>query len=344
MGAPLVEILAKNEQVEVFATSRKERAGTDVHWIKGNAHDTAFLQELLKEKFDAVVDFMVYTAKEFQQRYEWVLRHVSQYVFVSSARVYAPTEGVIDETSQRILDICKDQQYIQQELYDISKALQENMLIQSGYHNYTIVRPSLTYNDERLQFALYEKDEWLYRALHGQSIVFPENMKHVRTTMTWGGDVAAQIARLLCNEKALGEVFNTTCGQTMTWEDIWKVYARVLEADRGIKVKTFSNIDAGLVANKLNRYYQYIYARGIDRVVSNEKISKVIGDISYRSIEDGLSQCLHNNLTRSSMTYKPTFREAAFYDRLTHDISSMRTFSSSKQKLGYWLCRMGWKG
>lgn len=341
MGVPLIEILSKEKDTEVYATSRRTHTDDVIHWLQGNAHDVRFLQELLKTRFDAIVDFMVYSAEEFRDRYKLFLNSTNQYVFISSARVYAPTEGIISETSPRILDVCDDQAYIQQELYDISKALQENMLINSGYHNYTIIRPSLTYNDDRLQFALYEKEEWLYRVLQNQCIVFPKNMETVRTTMTWGGDVAVLISKILFNAQAYGEVFNVTCGLSMTWKEILNVYASVIEKDTGIEVKVFSDVDATTVARKLGRYYQYIYARGIDRVVSNKKISGIVGNVDYRSIEVGLSQCMHNCLSQPSKNYNPPFRHAAYYDKLTHEFTQLSTFASVKHKVGYLMCRIG---
>lgn len=90
MGKPVVKILgARGHRVDV--TTRKARNDEDdnIHYVVGNAHDMAFLENILNEKYDAILDFMVYKPEEFRDRYIKFLENTSQYVFLSSARVYA---------------------------------------------------------------------------------------------------------------------------------------------------------------------------------------------------------------------------------------------------------------
>lgn len=54
----------------------------------------------------------------------------------------------------------------------MAKARQEDILYQSGFSNYTIVRPSVTYNTYRLQLGALEKENWLYRALKVDVLFF----------------------------------------------------------------------------------------------------------------------------------------------------------------------------
>ena len=341
MGKPLMEKLSQNEDNLLFATSRKKQTDGKIKWICCNAHDMDSLQEILKTDYDAIVDFMVYTVAEFKERYKLFLEKTRQYIFISSARVYAPSDSIIKEESPRILDICNDKDYIRRESYDIAKAMQEDMLIQSGCKNYTILRPSLTYNDNRLQLALYEKDEWLSRVLLNKSLVFPKEMEGVNTTMTWGDDVATLICEIILNPETYSEIFNVTCGMAMTWGEIWRVYSEIIENETGIKSKVFSEIRGEEVASHLNRYYQYIYARGIDRVVSNEKILKAVGEIHFISMEDGLRQCLHNCLKEQSGRTNFNFRQEGYLDKITNEWTHLSEFDSWKHKLGYFLCRIG---
>lgn len=48
--------------------------------------------------------------------------------------------------------------------YAITKAHQENLLINSKNKNWTIIRPYITYSEQRLQLGTFEKEDWLYRA------------------------------------------------------------------------------------------------------------------------------------------------------------------------------------
>ena len=53
---------------------------------------------------------------------------------------------------------------------------EENLLFNSEKNNFTIIRPTITYNTQRLQLGVLEKENWLYRALHGRAIVFSDDV------------------------------------------------------------------------------------------------------------------------------------------------------------------------
>lgn len=220
MGMSLVSILAAdlNNEIVVTTRSRRDSAYENVTYIKGNAMDNEFMNVLLRRmRWDAIVDFMSYDKKTFSLRYNNFLDSTRQYVFISSARVYAPSNGLLTENSPRLLDICTNADYMKTEEYALSKAMQEDLLYKSGNKNYTVVRPSLTYNNERLQFALYEKEGWLGRYLRGKQIVFPENMKNLKQTFSHGEDVAKAIAKLIGNEKAMGETTHIAGAKAISW-------------------------------------------------------------------------------------------------------------------------------
>ena len=60
----------------VFITSRSAHASNErkLVYLTGNAKDEAFLDELLSERFDAIVDFMIYTTESFAARAESCFR------------------------------------------------------------------------------------------------------------------------------------------------------------------------------------------------------------------------------------------------------------------------------
>lgn len=151
--------------------------GDNIHYVVGNAHDMAFLENILNEKYDAILDFMVYKPEEFRDRYIKFLENTSQYVFLSSARVYADSpDALIEESSKRLLDTSKDQEFLQTNEYSLAKAREEDLLLKSDSQNWTIIRPYITYYDERLQLGVFEKETWLRRALAGKKIVFSRNI------------------------------------------------------------------------------------------------------------------------------------------------------------------------
>lgn len=78
IGENLGEVLNKKGYM-VYVTSRKYRKNAEnVHYIQGNAKDTAFLKKLLNEyKVDIIFDFMLYTVEQFQGRYELFYHRVN---------------------------------------------------------------------------------------------------------------------------------------------------------------------------------------------------------------------------------------------------------------------------
>ena len=336
MGVPLVRLLHESGYA-VSVTSRRERAGNGVSYIRGSAQDTGFVSELMRGGWDAVIDFMSRSLDNQKQTLAAVLPKTGQYVFISSARVYAPSDTPLTEDSPRLLDVCTDRAYLATEEYALTKAREENLLYESGQTNWTIVRPTLTYNTYRLQFALGEKEDWLYRVLNGQSIVFPADMAEVRTTMVHGDDAAAVIARLVCNAKALGQTVHAAAGggggYSQTWQEVLAAYRDVLES-HGVAVKTYCPARWAPAAKRLGNYWQVQYARAVNREFSGEKLSSILGDVSFTPMRQGLQLCLAAFLEQPR--FAPlSWRRQAYYDRVTHEHTPLGAFSTIKQKLAY---------
>lgn len=341
MGKPLLQQLCKNPEFEVYATSRSTRSDEKIHWLQGNAKESTFLTQIITEnQFDAIVDYMVYSTKDFQERYEFILENTSQYIFTSSARVYAQKDDVIDEESPRILDVCENAEYLSHDSYDLAKARQEDLLRNSVHKNWTIVRPSLTYNSRRLQFTIFELEEWIYRALDHNSIIFPDEMRDIVTTMTHGNDVAKIVAKLVLNPDAIGEVFNVNGGGHRTWGEILEIYRAATELSLKEPVKICKVTNVTDITKRLNRYDQYRLARGINRVFSNNKVESVVGPVTYIAIEDGLCNCMESFLKNPGEIYVPA-RKGAYLDRLASEWTPLNRFRTNRQKAGYLLGRFG---
>ena len=171
MGAHVIELL-KKKGYDITVTSRKARAsGNSVTYIQGNAKDNAFIDNICKQHWDCIIDFMVYSTELLKSRIDMLLNATDQYVFISSARVYADSSERLTEESPRLLEMCTDKEYLATDEYALAKAKEENILFSASKNNWTIVRPSLTYSETRLQLGVYEKENWLYRALHGLSLI-----------------------------------------------------------------------------------------------------------------------------------------------------------------------------
>lgn len=328
MGTPLQRYLIDAGH-DVYVTSRSNHSfdPRGVQYLIGDAHDVNFLKEALLGSFDVIVDFMSYNTLEFSERVRDILNNTRQYIFMSSARVYAPSDGFITEDSPRLLDVCIDSNYLATDEYAISKARQENVLIDSGYHNYTIVRPSLTYNSKRLQYALGEKELWLYRYLHGEKIVFPKNMENIYNTMSYGDDVARAIFLLIGNENAFGEAVHIAGTEAITWGEVNKTYCKVLKEKIGLEMGITVIDSWEMIGHYLGNYYQLKYARAINRKFDKSKLSSIVGNIDFVSPHEGLIKCLNIFLESDRQFNSISWKNEAFLNRITGDKGDTSCFS-----------------
>lgn len=333
IGSHLVDILA-DQGIQCFVTTRKNRQNREnVFYIKGNALSNVFLEELLETYWDAIIDFMIYTEESFALRVSKILNKTSQYVFLSSSRVYANSNELLKENSPRLLDSCKDKKFLGSNEYALIKAKGENILLNLEKENWTIVRPYLTYSENRLQLGSLEKESWLYRILHGRSLVFSEDIGSTYTTLTYGYDVAKSIAKLIGNKRAIGEIIHITTDDYHTWYEVLNIYIKLLEKEIGKKVN---------VVMRKNTPYSFFlhtkYDRLYNRRFDNSKLKSIVGDLDFTSAEYGLTKCLKDFL-REPVFNQIDWKKEATYDKIAGEKTSLSEIPLFKDKLIYLLIR-----
>lgn len=340
MGEPLVEALAKRGD-EVYVTSRSEcKNRENITFIVGDAHNMLFLQELLQKSFDVVVDFMYYTLEQLQERVELILKLTKQYFFLSSSRVYANQTERITEDCPRLLDVCKDEEYLATEEYALAKAREENIFRNSSYKNWTIIRPYITYSNIRLQLGVLEKEHWLYRALHGRSIVLSDDILKHFTSLTYGYDVSRTMVDMIGNPDALGESIHIVTPETITWNDVLNIYLDVIEKQADHRPKVFLTDYKTGVIKVLKNKYQYYYDRLFDRSFNSEKVNKICKkNIEYCGIKEGLETCLTEFIEGNKKFRNINWKFEAYADRICGERTKLKEIDTFKNKLKYWVCR-----
>jgi nucleoside-diphosphate-sugar epimerase len=333
MGTHLVSILA-NSGIETVVSSRKKRPSyKNIKYIQGNAHDLIFLKTLLHTQWDAIIDFMVYSTPQFKNRIELLLKSTNQYIYFSSSRVYASNTLPINEDSPRLLDICKDINYLKTDEYALAKARQEDVLKNSVHKNWTIIRPYITFSENRLQLGDLEKENWLYRALHNRTIVFSRDICEKLTTLTYGLDVSKTVFEVIGNKKAMGEIYHITNTASYKWEEILTTYIDVLNKKFDYKQKTL------IVENApFQDKYQVKYDRIFSRKFNNTKISEFINTKDFTSTLPGLAICLEKFLDLPKFLFID-WKKEAYLDRLCGEVTSLSEIKSIKQKIIYLVFR-----
>lgn len=338
MGRYLVDYLSSDQNNDVFITSRSLHSSnqSNIHYIVGNAHDKAFLSQFMNgdKTWDAVIDFMIYSPEEFSDRLDTLLAGTKQYVLLSSSRVYADSDKPITETAARLIDVVNDPKFISSGKYAIAKAQEENLLMESGKKNWTVIRPYITYSNVRFQLGVYEKEDWLYRVLHGRSIVFSRDIAEKMTSFTWGGDVSKGIAAIIGRESALGQAFHITCDAPIKWDDVLRIYVAVL-SEAGYKVSTIYAENASEITSQ---YEKIKYDRLYNRVFDNSKIAEYVDTSKFVNQHEGLRTCLTQFIANPSFKTINWVTQARM-DKFTGEKTKLSEINSFKDKVKYVVLR-----
>jgi nucleoside-diphosphate-sugar epimerase len=276
---------------------------------------------------------MVYTTPVFEQRITKLLAATNQYIFLSSARVYTDSAEPIQEDFSRLLDSSDDSEFLATGEYSLAKARQEDLLSQSGKNNWTIIRPYITYSEQRLQLGVLEKEEWLYRALKGRTIVFSEDIATRLTTLTYGLDVAAAIVALIGESSTFGEVYHITQREAASWREVLDVYLNVLEThlDKRPKLLLLGLDD---FSRCKRAEYQIKYDRLYNRTFNSSKVARFVDINAFLSAKQGLIRCLEVFLENPQFL-SIDWRSEALKDRYSGEMASWAEFSHWKQMAKY---------
>ncbi len=232
MGRYLVPILAEmGFRVDAVSLDEAPSIHPNVTRFKADAKDKKFLRQLLPKSYDGIVDFLIYGSRELPEYLPELLDRTEHYIYLSSYRVYDDKEHPIRENSPRLLDASDDVLLRNSDDYSIYKARGENMLRGLSKRNWTIVRPAITYSLMRYPLVTLEAHDTLGRAFAGKRTVLPREAENVRTTLSWGGDVARMLAGLLFNEKALCEDFTVSTAEHRTWGEIAGYYRELCKLE-----------------------------------------------------------------------------------------------------------------
>ena len=230
---------------------------------------------LLKgHRFDAVVDFLAFTPQDIERDLRLFRGKTDQFVFISSASAYQKPVRNYIITEETPLE----NPYWE---YSRNKIAIEGRLMQvhrdEGFP-VTIIRPSHTYGPTQIPFGV---SSWLHpwtvvdRMKRGQKVIVPGDGTSL-WVLTWNEDFAKGLIGLLGNKKAIGEAFQITSDEVLSWDQIHLEAYRALSLEPNI-VHIPSDIIAmyhpdsgsGLVGDKSN-----------SEVFDNSKIKRFVPDYS----------------------------------------------------------------
>ncbi len=187
--------------------------------LHGDIRDHLTAREALGDlEFDAVVDWVAFTPEHVQADIELFRGRTGQYVFISSASAYQKPPARVPVTESTPLRNPFWQ-------YSRDKIACEELLVeayrQTGFPA-TIVRPSQTY--DRTSIPLDGKWTTLARMRAGKEIVVHGDGTSL-WTLTHSADFARGFVPLLGHPRTIGEAFQITSDDVLTWNQIAEAVA-----------------------------------------------------------------------------------------------------------------------
>lgn len=221
--------LAIERGIDLYLLNRgkttKRPVPQGVKILQGDIRDLPSARTALEgHTFDAVVDWVAFTTEHIQVDLELFSGGTGQYVFISSASAYQTPAAHLPITESTPLD----NPYW---LYSRNKIACEEMLVRA-YREVkfpmTIVRPSHTYDKTLLPFdGGYTVVD---RMRKGKKVIVPGDGTSL-WTLTHHADFAKGFVGLLGHSGAIGDSFQITSDEWLSWNQIFEIVARAAKAE-----------------------------------------------------------------------------------------------------------------
>jgi nucleoside-diphosphate-sugar epimerase len=210
---------ALDNSFQVYSLSRRGKLSIEhknLKIIKGDINNLEPLKIVIHGLvFDAIIDLLSFNADQLRRTVDFFQNRMSQYVVVSSATIHKSTASeLITEDTERIAEGWN---------YPLRKIRMEEVLTDIAVGQdwaYTIVRPYITYSEQRLPAAEFELPDICERIQTGRPLLIGDEILNTVTTVTHASDLAKGIIGLIGNMKARNTTFNITSDETHTWKEI----------------------------------------------------------------------------------------------------------------------------
>lgn len=183
--------------------------------------------------FDAVCDFIGFVPAQLERDYRLFAGKTKQFLYISSASAYH--KPVRDYRITEATTLANP--YWE---YSRNKIACEEFLFKMYRENgfpVTIIRPSHTYCEKAVPLGVHgDKGSWqvLKRMLDGKPVLMHGDGTSL-WTITWNEDFAKAFIGLLGNPHAIGEAFQITSDESVTWNQIHQCVADAL----GVEFKPY---------------------------------------------------------------------------------------------------------
>lgn len=215
--------LAVDQGIELYLLNRGQTlerpAPKEAIILNGNIYDSNSAKQAIGElKFDCVVDWIAYTPKDIENDLSLFTNRTEQYIFISSASAYQkPLQKLpiseVTPLANPFWEYSRNKIECEERLMHAYR--EENFPI-------TIVRPSHTY--DKTMIPLKGGYTAVDRMKKGKKVII-----HGDGTSLWvlthHRDFAKGLVGLLGNKHAIGEAFQITSDELLSWNQIINIIA-----------------------------------------------------------------------------------------------------------------------
>lgn len=286
---------------ELYLLNRGNRSAElpeNVKIIQADISDEASVAKKLEGmEFDVVGEFIGFTTDQVERDIRLFTGKTKQYIYISSAsaynkpcRDYRITEGTTMANP-----------YWE---YSRNKIACEDVLMKAYRDNgfpVTIVRPSHTYDNRSVPMGVHgEKGSYqvLKRMMEGKKVIIHGDGTSL-WAMTHNTDFAVAYIGLMGNPHAIGEAFQITNDEVLTWNQIYETIAKVLNVELKpcyvpstlLAFPGKNDFEGSLIGDKANSV-----------VFDNKKIKNIVPEFRpCVHFEDGIRDTIENILSKPEL-------------------------------------------
>ncbi|MBQ5376721.1 MAG: NAD-dependent epimerase/dehydratase family protein [Lachnospiraceae bacterium] len=281
ISTAIVKRLSMDKNWEVWLLNRgnrKDAVPQGVHLITADISDEALVAKKLEDMtFDVVGEFIGFTVDQVERDYRLFKGKTKQYIYISSASAYHKPQAdfLITEGTSLANPYWE---------YSRNKIACEEFLMQKYREEgfpVTIVRPSHTYDERHIPLGVHGKNGFwqvIKRMQDGKPVIIQgdgTSLWHV----TFNRDFAVGYTGLMGNQHAIGEAFQITGDETLTWNQIYQTIANAL----GVELKAY-HVAAEYLAAVGDKYgYDFtgslIGDKSASVVFDNRKIKRIVPEM-----------------------------------------------------------------
>ena len=237
ISAAITRAAAASGQWELYLLNRGRRSSAvpeGVKVIEADIHDEADVAaKTAGMSFDCVCDFIGFVREDVERDWRLFRGRTAQYMFISSASAYQKPAAhyLVDEGTP----LCNPFWQYSRSKIDCEVFLMEKY--RSEGFPVTVIRPSHTYDERKLPTGVHGAiGSWQVakRLLEGKPVIVQGDGSSL-WTMTHNSDFAKGFVGLMGNAHAIGNAFQITSDETLTWNQIYESLARAL----GVECKLY---------------------------------------------------------------------------------------------------------